>query len=415
MKKYRASREAVLQGVSGGYEDYVLDQIKNDEKLKIEDSKSYVKVMIQEDQDMKAEHEKTPLGMLGTAMQKIKEQRDNVAKRTLKAVNCLMSFEHPENLLDQWRTKRVFKSSDFNYKDNINDPKLPEPPFNPKKAFKDFTEQEMAARKAWKDDMNALSGLAGFCALGLAAKENFGDIVASFFTEGHPDSSSKIQYLKPARIAGADAIFAFVKGNAAKMGELFSLGLRMLNQEVQGIQNLQNEHALGCMFLMDHLMNTAESKTEIKDKLDLNEQELEQINVNRALFKAVYQGRDARTSLMEYAIYKKEMTADELKRAAADILFEDFISKMAADGSKPDFTNSKIVEKVKLELASRNDLNKITTMKREEVGLLAQSMVDFVKGLALQKAPGVNAKQVPDQQPVKEHELKNQQKVSTMG
>ena len=89
MKKYRASREAVLQGVSGGYEDYVRDQIKNDEKLKIEDSKSYVKVMIQEDQDMKAEHEKTPLGMLGTAMQKIKEQRDNVAKRTLKAVNCL--------------------------------------------------------------------------------------------------------------------------------------------------------------------------------------------------------------------------------------------------------------------------------------------------------------------------------------
>jgi hypothetical protein len=231
--------------------------------------------------------------------------------------------------------------------------------------------------------------------------------VASFFTEGRPNSSDKVQYLKPARLKGADAAIAFVNGDATKIGKLFSTGLRMLNQEVKSLKNLQDQHALGCMCLIDHLMKTVETKTAIK--LDLNEQELEQIEVNRALFKAVYQGRDARTSLMEYAIHKKAMTQEELKQAALDILFEDYVTKMSIDGTKPDFTNPEIVEKVKRNLASRNDLDKFTAMKPEEVGHLAQSMVDFVKGLSAQKGLVVNVKQELGQQPVNAHEMQQKE------
>jgi hypothetical protein len=268
---------------------------------------------------------------------------------------------------------------------------LPEPPIVREKGLRNLTDEELAGRKAWRDDVDALAGLAGFCALGETAKENFSDLVASFFTEGRPNSSDKVQYLKPARLKGADAAIAFVNGDATKIGKLFSTGLRMLNQEVKSLKNLQDQHALGCMCLIDHLMKTVETKTAIK--LDLNEQELEQIEVNRALFKAVYQGREARASLVEYAIHKKAMTVDELKQAALDVLFEDYVTKLAVDGTKPDFTNPEIVEQVKLNLASRNNLDKLTAMKPEDVGLLARSMVDFVKGLSSQNGLVVDVKQ----------------------
>jgi hypothetical protein len=91
------------------------------------------------------------------------------------------------------------------------------------------------------------------------------------------------------------------------------------------------------------------------------------------------------------------MTQEELKQAALDILFEDYVTKMSIDGTKPDFTNPEIVEKVKRNLASRNDLDKFTAMKPEEVGHLAQSMVDFVKGLSSQNGLVVDVKQASPQ------------------
>ena len=409
MAEYRTGNMAILHGVNGGYITYATEQVYRDNDLGIDDSKSYSVVMNQEDQYMKAEHDKTPLGQLGNAMQKVKAHRDDAAKRTLKTVNCLMSIQHPENALEQWLIKGVFKSADFNFKDKKSGPHLPEPPIVREKGLSHLTDEELAGRKAWRDDVDALAGLAGFCALGETAKENFSDLVASFFTEGRANSSDKIPYIKPARLKGTQAVAAFVDGDATKVGELFTTGLRMLNREVQSITNLQDQHILGCMFLIDKLMKTAEEKTDIKENLGLTEQELEEVKVNRALFKAVYQGRDARTSLMEYAIHKKAMTQEELKQAALDILFEDYVTKMSIDGTKPDFTNPEIVEKVKRNLASRNDLDKFTAMKPEEVGHLAQSMVDFVKGLSAQKGLVVNVKQELGQQPVNAHEMQQKE------
>ena len=48
-------------------------------------------------------------------------------------------------------------------------------------------------------------------------------------------------------------------------------------------------------------------------------------------------------------------------------------------------------------------------MKPEEVGHLAQSMVDFVKGLSAQKGLVVNVKQELGQQPVNAHEMQQKE------
>ena len=412
MKEFRTRNLAILHGVNGGYNTYALNKMFDDQEAvaNIEPDKRYNTVMNQEDQRMKAWHDETPLGQLDAVLQKVKKHRDDVVKRTLKAVKCLLSFEFSEDAIDQWLAKGVYKMGEFPNKDK-NDLITPEPPFvceRGKKLSRDELRERLVdlqtsnpkileQRKAWQADINVLAGLTGFCALGETAKENFSDLVASFFTEGRANSSDKIPYIKPARLKGTQAVAAFVDGDATKVGKLFTTGLRMLNREVQSITNLQDQHILGCMFLIDKLMKTAEEKTDIKENLGLTEQELEEVKVNRALFKAVYQGREARASLVEYAIHKKAMTADELKQAALDVLFEDYVTKLAVDGTKPDFTNPEIVEQVKLNLASRNNLDKLTAMKPEDVGLLARSMVDFVKGLSSQNGLVVDVKQASPQ------------------
>ena len=424
MKEVRTRNLVILHGINGGYNTFALDKLFGDEAADthVESDRQYNMVMSREDQRMKAWHDETPLGQLDAVLKKVNKHRDDVAKRTLKAVKCLLSFDFSEGTIDQWLEKGVYKNGAFPQKDK-NDLITPEPPFvceMGEKLSRDelrdrlielqtSNPQILEQRKAWQADINVLAGLTGFCALGETAKENFGDLVASFFTEGRANSSDKIPYIKPARLKGTQAVAAFVDGDATKVGKLFTTGLRMLNREVQSITNLQDQHILGCMFLIDKLMKTAEEKTDIKDNLGLTEQELEEVKVNRALFKAVYQGREARASLVEYAIHKKAMTQEELKQAALDILFEDYVTKMAVDGTKPDFTDPEIVEKVKLNLASRNDLDKFTAMKPEEVGLLAQSMVDFVKGLSSQKGLVVNVKQGQGQQPVNAHEMQQKE------
>ena len=416
MKELRTRNLVILHGVNGGYNTYALEKMFADQEAEtyIEPDKRYNTVMNQENPRMKDWHDKTPLGQLGNALQKVQKHRDDVAKRTLKAVKCLMSFEFSENGLDQWLMNGVFKRGEFPPKDK-NDPRSPEPPSVRKPGEKPsldelrvklnaLSPEKLEERKMWQADMNVLAGLAGFCALGETAKENFSDLVASFFTEGRANSSDKIPYIKPARLKGTQAVIAYADGDATKIGKLFNTGLRMLNQEVKNFKSLQDQHTLGCMFLIDKLMKTAEEKTDIKDKLDLTEQELEEVKVNRALFKAVYQGREARASLMEYAIHQKQMTKEELEQTALDILFEHYVTQMTLDGTKPDFTNPEVVEKVRADLASRNDLGKLADMKPEEVGIMAQSMVNFVKGLSSQTGLVVKAKQVQDNQLVNEHE-----------
>ena len=72
---------------------------------------------------------------------------------------------------------------------------------------------------------------------------------------------------------------------------------------------------------------------------------------------------------------------------------------MSLDGTVPDFVSKpELVEKVKINLISTYDLDKLATMERRDVGVLAESMVGFIKGLySPQKAPVVDAKQASPQ------------------
>ena len=132
------------------------------------------------------------------------------------------------------------------------------------------------------------------------------------------------------------------------------------------------------------------------------EEHMKQIESNREVFKAVYQGKEARTALMEYAAHKKNMTQDELKQAALDILYEDYLTKMSLDGTAPEFvTKPAVVAAVKEELIAKNNLDQFAAMDRFEVGTLAQSPLDFVKGLSAQNEQPVNENEMKPKEAVK--------------
>jgi hypothetical protein len=128
MKEFRTRNLAILHGVNGGYNTYALNKMFDDQEAvaNIEPDKRYNTVMNQEDQRMKAWHDETPLGQLGTALQKVQANRDNIAKRTLKAAKSLMCFDQSD--VTQWLEKGVYKRGEINAKSKT-DPRRPEPPF----------------------------------------------------------------------------------------------------------------------------------------------------------------------------------------------------------------------------------------------------------------------------------------------
>lgn len=128
MKEFRTRNLAILHGVNGGYNTYALNKMFDDQEAvaNIEPDKRYNTVMNQEDQRMKAWHDETPLGQLGTALQKVQANRDNIAKRTLKAAKSLMCFDQSD--VTQWLEKGVYKRGEINTKSKT-DPRRPEPRF----------------------------------------------------------------------------------------------------------------------------------------------------------------------------------------------------------------------------------------------------------------------------------------------
>lgn len=95
MTQLRTTNLVILHGINGGYTTYALTKTFADSE-NVDDSLGYNTVVNEEAQRMKTWHEETPLGQLGAALQKVQANRDNIAKRTLKAAKSLMCFNQSD-------------------------------------------------------------------------------------------------------------------------------------------------------------------------------------------------------------------------------------------------------------------------------------------------------------------------------
>ena len=275
------------------------------------------------------DHAVTPQGVLMTALNTVSDRLAG-AQRTEDVVRHLVGPRPIATKLTAWVEDRIIDPHQLS-------PKLYDLPAD-KEAVGKTKEEQAAYTQKW----NALAEIAGFAALsdpdvsgvpekiGCNREEtsslNYTMILNNLFTSGRSNSGEYTKYLEPAREKGMEAVYAYHQGNAEPLAKLLAQSLRQINREAACLSSMNTDHAMNTLHLTDRLLQTLQSDPALMKAADLKPEELAETQANVALYQVMRQGFEGKQALLEYALYQRQMSDEQIQKAGRDLLFAEIIS-----------------------------------------------------------------------------------------
>lgn len=465
-ERYSAEREAYLKAseeylkkplgkafaVKNGYQFGLVDKIDRDD-IGPDGYDSANRLRIKEVEFMKKQHSKLPQGKIQTALDKSQEQI-GLAKRTNKVLNGLLSHDAVPDTLVPWIKRGVFKEHQHNLKKH-GFPKM-----------RNARTATMAEIKEFNNHWEKLFEIAGLAALSQpdvvgttlldgcdaveTAQLNYSMILNDLITSGRGDSDKYMKYLEPAREKANEAITAYYAGDTGPMADLLRNSIRMTNREAANLSSLDSEHSMNTLHLISRMWEAVEADPWLRRAVNLTPEEIQETKANVAMHSVMQNGFIAKQKLLEHALYKRTLNAEEVQQAACDLMLAYQVKSAVMDehramtekiGEKPEYEEAamglallegkeKAVNRIKLIEADRPgyniaeklleenwisnakkallencNLGNLSTMPREEVGKVISSQIEFEK-VFKQQAPKQQAPaMVQEIVPVKEGNL----------
>jgi hypothetical protein len=153
---------------------------------------------------------------------------------------------------------------------------------------------------------------------------------------------------------------------------------------------------MNTLYLIDKMWNTAQSNSKLMEAVALTPEQVNETRANIALYKVATKGMEAKQALLEHALYKRNMTSQQLQQAGCDMLFSNEVllkvnnSGVGVGESLLDETQ---VNNHKAMLLQTRSLDKLATMSREDMGNLVSSKTAFHQAFKASKEP--DSKPVP--------------------
>ena len=335
---------------------------------------------------MKEKHATLPQGRLLTELENTKEQIE-FGNRTRRVIRDLVGNDPLPGALGTWLQRGVFKASDYKPKQYAL-PELPKLPDG-----KQYSDQEILDHRA---KYGNLAAIAGFAALshpdvsgkpqmeGLSVEEtaqlNYPMILKNIITEGCPDSQKYFVHLEPAREKAQMAVHAYDQGNVKPFVDLLQNSILCTNQAAAGLSTLESEHSMNTLYLIDRMWNTIQSDPKMREAVTMTKEQIEETKANIALYKVVIKGMEAKQALLEHALYKRELTPKQMQQAGSDILLANkTLLKVKSSGTRvgKNLVDEAQVNNYKDMLIKTCNLDKLTTMSREDMGKLVSSKTNF--------------------------------------
>ena len=259
-----------------------------------------------------------------------------------------------------------------------------------------------------------------------------------------------MKYLDPAREKANEAITAYYAGDTEPMADLLRNSIRMTNREAANLSTLDSEHSMNTLHLISRMWEAMEADPWLRRAVNLTPDEIQETKANVAMHSVMQNGFIAKQKLLEHALYKRTLNAQEIQQAACDLMLAYQIKSAVMDehtamtktiGDKPEYTEAamgmalpdgkeKAINRIKLIEAERPgyniakdllkenwipnakkallencNLGDLATMSREEVGKVISSQIEFEKVFmreaSKQKAPAME----PEVVPVKTNEI----------
>ena len=345
---------------------------------------------------MKKLHSTLPQGQLLTALEHTKEQVE-LSDRTRRVIKNLVGDDPLPGGLSTWVERGVFNPTDYKPKKYAlpDLPKLPE--------GKQYSDSEILDHRA---KYSNLASIAGFAALshpdvagnpqkeGLTAAEtaeqNYPLILKNLITEGCPNSKEYLAHLEPARSKAQEAVHAYHQDNMQPLADLLRNSIIQTNREASRLSTLNSEHSMNTLYLINRMWTTAQNDPKLMEAVALTPEQVNETRANIALYKVATKGMEAKQALLEHALYKRNMTSQQLQQAGCDMLFaNEVLLKVNSSGvgvgeSLLDETQ---VNNHKAMLLQTRSLDKLATMSREDMGNLVSSKTAFHQAFKASKEP----------------------------
>ena len=288
-----------------------------------------MRLKLKEAELMKAKHAQLPQGQILEKLERIDDYL-HWESRSKEAMKLLLGHEARPNDLIEYLNLKVF-TRDF-YK--------PEKYALPALAAQGSTEQErIAYAKKFADVAEAASfaALAHPDVIGAnlregfskedSAKLNYSMLLQNVMAGPRENSNEYMVYLEPARQKGRAAMEAYAKGELEPLAELLRTSIRQTNREAAGLQNFNSSHSLNTLYYIGRMYKLMENDPKLAEAVGLTSEELAETKGNVALHKTLTKGLEAKKLLLEYALYRRNLTPEQLRQAATDVRFASSIAK----------------------------------------------------------------------------------------
>lgn len=326
---FRANHLGLARAIDDGYRGYMMAKEMEDGSFSnVDRQKSELEFLMEQ-------HEKLPQGMIDKKLKEVERLLQNAGRTDIVVRNLMGNKEPNYNEFPEWCDRgyidpQVFTPPKYDLPKHPNDAAI--------------SKEE---REAHREHLKSLVDITSYAALadpkvsgkpprpGLTeeevSKQNYTMILQNVFTAGRNNTRHLMPNLLEAREVGKNALEAYNNGDVKPMATLLANALRQTNREAACLYKMGEEHSMNTLHLVGKLYKALADNKELMDAAGLTAEELRETQANIELHKIMTKGLEGKKAILEHALYKRNLTREELLQAGQDVMFANAIGEAAKD------------------------------------------------------------------------------------
>lgn len=199
---------------------------------------------------------------------------------------------------------------------------------------------------------------------GLDAQERYQKIVDAFLINDEYGSEPLFPYVRAARVAGVKAMQEYAQDSPQQLSNILSNCIRRQN----GLASYRTDpYALKSYGLTASLLEVLDAHPTLMAHCKLSADELRQARTNATIYQINKAGQQGKAELLSYALYKKDLSQDELQTALVDLLYMNTINAQLEKNQDILLTPEQILQ-TKQALMQQESFTQLLKQSRTELG-----------------------------------------------
>lgn len=201
----------------------------------------------------------------------------------------------------------------------------------------------------------------------LSAQDRYQKVLDSFLLKGEPGSDYLFPFVTQARQAGFSAMKDYAQSKPETLGAMLGNCIRRQNAlpPYRG-----DSYSLKSFAITAGLLEVLDAHPALLQNCPLNPEELQQARANAAIYRMCEAGLQAKADLLDHALRQKDLSREQLRTAAADLLFMNTMNAQAENGANilPLMGAPAAMQMAKDALMKQGALDNLANLNRKELG-----------------------------------------------